>query len=422
MSDEIAVPTREEREVIGAVLTYPPALGRVSVEVGLRAEHFYYPQHQRIYAAALRVRANGDPVDELSVCRELADRDSEGLASELASEVAGAANAAHHARTIIRYAGIRARVTGAKEIIRGYASNDLEAVQNGLDLVTLDVELGEEPSTPEEIADDMLRWFEEKPDPAEVMPLPWPKLNPLITGGYRKGQMSVLTGWSGFGKSLALKDMLTEFHRQGRTCLLLTTEMNRREIVCRWLSGVTGIAYGRLMLRKLDKIDMGKIVKALPTLPFHYHDADGWSADRICNAILAKRPDVAAIDPWNLIPHRDQFEAAATAGRLKTLARKADLHVVVVAHLNTSRLKDATKPRPVQRDIRDTGMLFNNAHHVLALQRDQEPNGNEQHTGELFFMKVRDGVKGGCRVELDSNLRFVPLDLDPPAKQDKMPF
>lgn len=54
------MPANEEAEqaLLGALLTNPEALDRVSDF--LRADHFYYPAHGRIYGACLTLRDQGD--------------------------------------------------------------------------------------------------------------------------------------------------------------------------------------------------------------------------------------------------------------------------------------------------------------------------------------------------------------------------
>lgn len=208
--------------------------------------------------------------------------------------------------------------------------------------------------------------------------------------------------------SIVLDQMMSHWSKRGRRCLLLATEMKLEELASRFAAKETGIAYERLITRKLTADDWARLTKAkvFESIPWSHHDADGWSVERILGAIVNKRPDIACIDPWNLIPHKDRFSMDETARQLKTIARRANCHVVVVAHLNTARMKDGQKPRPVQRDIRDSGMLYNNAHSVLCLHRENG-NGKERSKGELYFLKVRDGTPGALDVEFNTKyLRF----------------
>jgi replicative DNA helicase len=417
----------EERFVLGAVMVADSALGRCAIEVGLHAEHFYYANHAEIYRAAQRINARGEAVSEIALWREVEGKPPEGVTRHFLGQLAAAApvssNVPTFARRIVESAGLRAKQHGAQVILEGVRERDTAKIAEGLQEASTDLEADSQPSSPSELSDDMLAWLEQGPEEGEALSLPWEKLNGYCAGGYRRGQMSVITGWSGFGKSLVALQMLKHWAGLGHRSLLLTTEMDRRELIARFLAAETGIAYEKLILRKLGPADWKKLMAGadppMGRIPFHHHDAEGWSVERILTAIVSKRPDVAVVDPWNLIPHRDYFHMSETARQLKEIARRADCHVVVVAHLGKARLKEGKKPRPTQGDLRDSGMLYNNAHRVLCLHREQTLEGKEQRTGELFFMKSRDAPLGGIKVEFNPrNLRFDPKrEKEPEPKQ-----
>lgn len=410
----------DEEAVLGAILVSKAALQAVATDAGLRPEHFHYDKHREIYAAALRVAAEEGFADQLTVAARLPEH-REYLAV-LADHSPAPSNAGAYARRLVEVAGLRAKYLGALTVLEGIRENDEEKVQEGVLGVSADVQADSEPSSPAELADDMWDWLQEGPDEGDTLRLPWDDLAPHCAGGYRRGQMVLVTGWSGFGKSLVIGQMLRQWGDDGHRALLMTTEMKRREIVARFLASETGIAYEKIIRRRLGQTDWGPINKAIQRIPFHYHDAEGWSVDRILSAIVTKRPDVAVIDPVNLIPHRDYYEIAQTARRLKEIAARADCCVVVVAHLKTTRHRDGKKPKPVESDIRDSGMFYTNAHSVLCLHREQNDQGKAQRKGELYFMKSRDAPEGGIDVEFRPRLlRFDPIGTEEAEKKAAEP-
>src|SRR3954467_8438074 len=62
-----------ETSVIGAVLLTEQALDGVLLEAGLRADDFYRPRHQLIFASMVRLKEKAEPeaVDALTVCDDL---------------------------------------------------------------------------------------------------------------------------------------------------------------------------------------------------------------------------------------------------------------------------------------------------------------------------------------------------------------
>src|SRR3954453_9715170 len=62
-----------ETSVLGAILMGESAFDAVTVDVGLRPEHFYRPRHAAIYKAmkTLKEKSEPEPIDVLTVCEEL---------------------------------------------------------------------------------------------------------------------------------------------------------------------------------------------------------------------------------------------------------------------------------------------------------------------------------------------------------------
>jgi replicative DNA helicase len=416
MTDAAPHAIPDEEAVLGAILISKTALQAVVTDLGLKAEHFYLDKHRGIFAAALRVAADEGFADELTIAARLPEL-REYLAT-LAARSPAVGNVRAYTRRIIEVAGLRAKHTGALTVLEGIREQDQAKIQEGVLGVSADVQAESEPSSPDELAEDMWEWLNEEPDERDVLPLPWKGLADHCAGGYRRGQMVLVTGWSGYGKSLVTGQMMPFWASQGNRCLLLTTEMKRREIVARFLASETGIAYEKIIRRRLSKTDWPRINKAIQQIPFHYHDAEGWSVDRILSAIVTKRPDVAIIDPANLIPRKDYHEVTEHARRLKEIAAKANCCVVVVVHLkDRPGQRDGKLPRPTKSDIRDSGMWYTNAHSVLCLHREQNDQGKPQRKGELYFMKSRDAPEGGIEVEFRPRvLRFDPVGTEEAEK------
>ena len=69
--------------------------------------------------------------------------------------------------------------------------------------------------------------------------------------------------------------------------------------------------------------------------------------------------------------------------------------MILVAHLNRQRLKDpkGVKPRPLCVDLKGSGTLAQAANAVLFLHRNQDSDANIKPEGEIYFDKVRNGLK-----------------------------
>lgn len=405
-----------EEAVIGAMLVADSALRRVRVESGLTPKHFYLDRHRVIFAGLVKVAEREGRVDELMLSAELPDYRSQ--VGELVAGVPAAGNALHYAGIVVREAGRRAKLQGAQMIQQGVFEHDEDRsaamIQEGLQLAASDFSIEAEPTTGEEVMDEFFSWLDNGEEP-EIFELPWSVLNQSVLGGFRRKQMSVLSGWPKMGKSFILDQMLTNFAAQGKRAAIFAPEVSRMDRVARHLTMETGIASEKLLRKQLTPQDYRKLAEARPAgLPFDYFESAGWSVEKIGERIIYGGYDVVAIDPVTKIPGFEKTETASqVSGRLTEIASRANCHVILVSHLNRSRMGGPTgvRPRPVAGDLRGSGMIEGDAHAILFLHREQDEKGNVLPSGELYFDRSRNGPPRSIDVvQMARTLKFIPTD------------
>lgn len=418
-----------EESVLGAMLVAEPALKRVRAESGLTAKHFYLDKHREIFAAIVKVAERTGTADEILVGDELPDLKL--YVAELTAKVPAAGNALHYAEVVLTAANYRAKLEGAQTILEGVRERhdeDVSArlIREGIELATADYTVDSERTSGQEILEEIFDTFDRDTE-GEVMELPWAELNECVMGGYRRKQMSVFAGWENMGKSFALDQALAGFDAQGFKCAIFATEMAREERAARWLTSQTAVPLERILRNQLESRHIAKLLEAANKhgrLPFDYFECYDWSADRICERIIYGGYDVVAVDPVTEIPgFEDASRAAAITRRFKQIASKANCHVILVAHLNRSRVKDpkGVLPRPLNVDLKGSGTLAQAANAVLFLHRDQDENANVLPTGEIYFGKVRNGFKKSIPVAQSSRtLSFYWLQPEPEYPQEEL--
>lgn len=413
-----------EEEVLSSILDWPPAIKGV-VAIGLQPEHFYLEKHQLIFRAQRAVARAGHQVDELSTWAAM---ETLGLASEvdrvyfsaLVGRSRAPSNVQVHAQRLIELAGRRTKIEGALRILEGAKEQEADAsqrmIREGLELVSSDFTVDVEATTPEELADDFFEFLDSE-EPAEVFELPWSGLNESVNGGYRRGEISVVAGWTNVGKSLALDQMLGHFNKQGKSTAIFLTEMDKRQRVARWLTSVTRIPTEKILLKQLKGNQMTRIMEALPKIPFSLFEAQGWHHSKIAERITFGGFDVAAVDHVTRLPGFGKTETASEAiGAFTEVAVRADVHVVLVAQLKKERVERGKPPRPNRYDLRNTSQLGEDAHQILFVHRECNERGDFLRKGEVFFDKIRNGPgKGSVEVEFTP----VRLSFDPVQKHEQ---
>gem|GEM_PF-3371913 len=418
-----------EESVLGAMLVAEPALKKVRVESGLTPRHFYLDKHSQIFEAISKVAERNGTADQLTVADALPEH--KNLIFELAAKVPAAGNAMHYAKIVLLNAQLRAKLEGAQLIQEGVRERFDEEksaalIREGIERATSDFTVDAERTSGAEILEALFDTFDRDTE-GEVMELPWSELNECVLGGYRRKQMSVLAGWENMGKSWVLDQMLDGFDEQGFKTAIFATEMSQEERAARWLTSKTAVPLERILRNQLEPKHMQRLLEAANKhnrIPFDYFEAFDWNVDRICERIIYGDYDVVAVDPVTEIPGFERVEVAAEiTRRFKQVASRANCHVILVAHLNRNRLKDpkGVKPRPLCVDLKGSGTLAQAANAVLFLHRDQDEEANVKPEGELYYDKVRNGLKKKIRVAQNSRThQFMWLKPPPVHEQEEL--
>lgn len=425
MSDGFVPPQNVEVEesVLGAILIAEPALRAVRV-AGLQPGHFYLEKHRDLFAAIERVVQREGYVDQLMLADALPDH--KHLIADLTAKVPAAGNALHYARIVMRHASLRQKLEGGRKIIAGVRAaqeggdkgeeESEKLIREGQALVATDLTIEAAPTSASEVGQSFIDYINST-EPDEVMRLPFDDLSECMNGGYRRRQLSILGGWPGMCKSWLLDQTLMGFAEQGYRPAIFATEMSRIERSARVAVMKTGIPYEKLIRKRLTDDEKRRVEEAMATMPFAYFECNGYDVDTVCERAIFGGFDVVAVDVVNFLRGYEEevAEANRVLTRLATLAQDANCHVIGVAHLNRQRDVNKQKPRPVNRDLRQTAVLEGIAHAIMFIHRDQDEEGAKEPGAEVFFTKTRNGLEGSVRVFQNSRfLTFAPEAHAPP--------
>lgn len=395
-----------EEAFIAALFNDPSKLGEVLQDHKLRPETFFYEETRRIYYRMVILYEEGTPATIDLVCSKLSASDAE-YARGLAATRKESGAIKHFAKRLIELEKWRLRGRATLDAIAAVRAQDFDkyvkARAQDQDFATN----GDSYYDTERLADEFKEYL--KGDQAEVFKLPFNKLNHVLGGGFRRQQMTIIGGWTSHGKSVVVDQFLQAFAKQGLRAHLYMNEMSHQERVVRVMARNTGISTHKIMTNDLTLEEQAKIDKQLEDgLPFSITPCAGWSIEELSYDIRNREFDVVAVDVIHLFDYESELELARISRLLNRVAKTANCHVIATVHLNEGRVNDITRPRPVTRDIRGSGMLKNDADNVMFVYREQDPSsGDPLPSSSLYLAKARSGMLGKADAMFNNkHLRF----------------
>lgn len=368
-----------ERSVLGAILLAPTCLRGLIVGEGLRPEHFYRDTHRLIFAAMTAMSDAQQHVDVLTVTAHLAaagtldQAGGKAAIDELTGGVPGLGGVRRYAQLVIESWRWHQRLSSTYEQQRAIVSSDEAAFDVALQQASQLVALSTQESFlgPDRLADHFMAWLQEKPDEGLPLPPEFARHGRMVR--FRAGHVTVVSGWSQMGKSLYAIQCASHVGRQGHRSIIWTNEDNETEIVARYVNQTTGVPAVRIADRALDPRQLTTVYDAVLGVPFEVQPAHGWTAAQIARHIVQERPALAVVDHFHALPSVGRTEDIDAAMQTLTAAAgRSGCHLFIVCQLNQSRSIGVVRPAPVGRDLRGSGQIFNLAHTVVFVHRQEE--------------------------------------------------
>lgn len=226
-----------------------------------------------------------------------------------------------------------------------------------------------------------------------------------ILHGLRAGQLVVLAGRPGQGKSTLGQDILRAVCiNGGKTAILFSLEMSASEVTERIIAATAEVDLSLMRAGRMTNHDWEKIAKANERL-FAANLIVDDSPNTTIMGIRAKAQrikqqhglDLIVVDYLQLMgSHRRgesrQQEVSDISRSLKLLAKEMDIPVVAICQLNRSAEQRQDK-KPQLSDMRDSGAIEQDADTVVLVFREDTYNEESSRAGEadLIVAKQRSG-------------------------------
>jgi len=413
-----------EQAVLGGLLIDPLAWDQVADIT--KAEDFYRPDHRLIFNALAELAAATKPLDMVTAAEQLQRlgqlEDCGGLAylGTLARDTPTAANVRAYAQIVRERALLRQLIHVGREITAS-AFN-----QEGLPAREL-VDLAEQRVFT--IADAGFRGREGAQRVGELLPTLIDKIDAWhsdpdslrglgsgftefdrMTGGLRGGDLIIVAGRPGMGKStfaINIAEYAAVNPATRASVAIFSMEMPSEQLVMRMLSSIGHVQLGHIRGGQISDDDWARISSATSQLSeariFIDEGAALTPTELRARARRIKREHglgLLIVDYLQLMrpedSHASRVEQIGQISRgLKILARELNIPVIAVSQLSRA-VEARPDKRPLLSDLRESGQIEQDADLVMFIYRDEYYNRDSERPGEadVIVAKHRNGPVG----------------------------
>lgn len=441
-----------EQAVLGGIMLAPDALAKIGDR--LQEGDFYRRDHQLIFRAIKELSRADEPFDAVTLGDWFETNGFSELVAngayliELAATTPSAANVVAYADIVADKSRLRRAIDAGTQLVNSAfqpEGRDTDMILSGAMR-----ELGNIAGKPKAGGPMTMReigklWFEQLNrrynGEAPGLATPWGEFNRL-TGGLQPGDLMILAGRPGMGKSAAAINKCLAWSMAEKNVMYFSLEMSKEAIYNRCVAALGNIPLSWLKNPSQDSdIDYWQrstpAIAKLKTDHFIVEEEGQLSWDAISARIdreAMRRPlSAVVIDHAHIMKlagkNRTDIELGEISSGFKAKAKKLGFAAILLAQLNRS-VEARQNKRPMMSDLRECGAFEQDADIIAMMYRDdyyaKQLGYQSEHPGmaEMILAKMREGETG--TVWLKSMLeygRFDDVEYVPEqrAKSDRKP-
>lgn len=240
-----------------------------------------------------------------------------------------------------------------------------------------------------------------------LIPTTIPAIDRMI-GGFRQGEVAILAGDSGMGKTTLLLSIIVNLLQMGIPVTLFSIEMDMGEVLSAMLAIMTGISRKKIRERAVSREDYVRLADAratIDTLPFRMDTSTRLTpADlrlRLMRFNLEAPLGLVVVDGlWKMTGDKPFYtdgargEVSEISEALNAIAK--DEQLSTPAMLVTHQYKDAPRTRkdkrPMMHDLAESSAVRRDMQVVFGLYNEAyygEGRGVSSGSSELHLLKMR---------------------------------
>ncbi len=402
-----------ERAIIGAIALEPALISKLR----LKEADFYSPRHTKIFRAMLELHREGVPADSVTLLPKIGDEDAIYV-STCAAETVTASNFPHYELALLELTQKRRIQKVCLDGLENFGSGPPDEVISFLRNESL--RLLSDPPGQTKIVDSgrmaQLTWnfietrYRSKGAIAGI-PSGLRDLD-QVTDGWSAGDLIILAGRPGSGKSALALSFAMAAATQGNPTGFLSLEMTDRGLGIRSFSALSKVELWKLRKGFLGADDFSAISRAaerLTKLPifFSFPPKDlGAISTEICRLVEIHGCRLILVDYLQLIhaerikEHRER-QVAEISWALKNAAQLHNIPIIALSQLNRDSERQGRKP--ILADLRESGAIEQDADVVLFIYRKtDEETPSQSGPVQLSISKGRHIGVGLITILFDS--------------------
>ena len=235
------------------------------------------------------------------------------------------------------------------------------------------------------------------------LPTGFKKLDEVLNGGLRKGNLTVLGARPAVGKTSWGQQVILNIAKQRKVCLFASLEVSNKQVYDKFVSINKSIPAWKIARKKLNQaelIDYNISKQELKEINDFIFVSDASQSIKQIEAMvkrhIAKRKlDLLVVDYIQIVKReysKNINEATAikeiTTG-LKDIAKKYNIAVLGLAQINREGVNGK---EPTMNDLKGSGGIEEDADRIIILHRQEDKNGILEDNGTFNIAKNRLGA------------------------------
>lgn len=394
--DEVNMPYSLEAEqaVLGSILLEPACMTQVNILV--KPEYFYLPQHRAIYTIMQEIDALGGKIDPLIVLEKLKsekvydDASGKQYLLTLSQIVPSTENVEAYSKIIREKFYIRSLINVSRDIIDD-ASNSNEPADTLLESAEqkiYDIRQGRVTKGPAKIGDIIVNEVYDKlqklsspdKDKYKGYTTGFTDLDKAITG-LNRSDLLIIGARPAMGKtSLALNLARNTAMMGKKKVLFFSLEMTKEQLAQRVLSTEARVESTKMRTGNISGEEWANLATAtalLSNCELYFDDTSNMTVSEMKSRIRRLRDvDAVFVDYLQLMKSGTRVESrvqevSEITRNLKLMAKDLNIPVVVLAQLARTTEGRGKSHRPQLSDLRESGSIEQDADIVIMLYRDE---------------------------------------------------